>query len=76
MSKTYMPPPVIGYRALSEEEVNLMNAIKAASNQIGNLVKTVQETEGVDLRWVQLGADSIQTGVMQVLRGITKPDSF
>ena len=32
--KTYTPPPVIGYRKLTQTEINLVNEIKEMGNQI------------------------------------------
>lgn len=76
MTKTYKAPPIRGYRDLTEEEVNLVNLIKEQGATLGEMLKMTFELEKVDPRWVRLGVDNIQTGLMQVVRGITRPDSF
>lgn len=69
-------PPIIGYRDLTEAEIQLVNQLKMMAQQVGVMVKATWEIDGVDERWVRLGTDNIQTGFMQVIRGITKPESF
>lgn len=40
--QTYTPPPVSGYRTLSQTEVDLMNRIKAHESETMALVREVQ----------------------------------
>lgn len=74
--KTYTPPPITGYRGLSETEVTTINNIKGVANAVGTLVQAVIQDESTDKRWCKLAADNLQTGFMQLIRAITKPDSF
>jgi hypothetical protein len=67
---------IIGYRTLSEEEINLINEVKTKGNEIGELIEKIRQIPDVDLRWVATGTTDIQKGIMSVIRGIAKPDSF
>lgn len=39
----YTPPPVTGYRALTQTEVDLMNKVKAQGQQLAALIAEVKE---------------------------------
>lgn len=66
-----------GYRELSEQEIALMNEIKGAGGQLGDLVDTLR-TLGTDLdqRWVSIGATHLQEGLMALTRAVAKPEFF
>lgn len=76
MEKTYTPPPVKGYRELSQTEIDLMNKAKAVAEEVGRLVDEVGGTEGVDQRWVSIGQTDLQKGFMSLIRGIARPTTF
>lgn len=65
-----------GYRDLSQEEIDLMNAIKAKGNEFGELLSQLIANVDVDPRWFEIGQMQLQQGIMAVIRSITKPDSF
>lgn len=79
-----------GYRDLSQEEINLMNKIKALAEQVGELVdkleaKTDKEYFDDDLnegnfseacKWVASGKKDLQLGFMQLTRAVAKPTTF
>lgn len=73
-----------GYRELSQEEINLMNEIKAKAAEVGELVEKLESTacaveanlDRPDARWVSLGKDDLQKGFMALTRSIAKPDFF
>lgn len=65
-----------GYRDLTEEEIALMNKIKEASQEIGDLVAEVLATPGVDHRWTAIGCTDLQTGFMALTRAVAQPTSF
>ena len=65
-----------GYRDLSKEEIDLMNEIKAKGVELGELVAKLRATEGLDQRWVSIGATDLQTGLMALTRGVAQPTSF
>ena len=65
-----------GYRELDETEIALMNVIKAKGAEIGEIVDKLRITEGIDQRWVNIGATQLQQGLMALTRAIAKPDFF
>lgn len=78
-----------GYRDLSQEEIDLMNEIKAAGEQLGQLVIKLEMTFTIpspiieddvcctiDKRWVSIGKTHLQQGIMALVRSVAKPESF
>lgn len=81
-----------GYRDLSQEEIDLMNKIKALAEQVGELVAELQlkveedyfrdDVEDTDttyldaMKWVSDGKKDLQLGFMQLVRAVAKPQSF
>lgn len=65
-----------GYRELSQQEIDLMNAIKAKGAELGELVEKLRATEGLDQRWVDIGATDLQTGLMALTRSVAQPTFF
>lgn len=65
-----------GYRELSQAEVDLMNTIKAKGAELGDLVQQLRSTEGLDQRWVSVGATDLQTGLMALTRAVAQPALF
>jgi hypothetical protein len=65
-----------GYRELSQEDIDLMNTIKTKGVELGELVAKLRATEGLDQRWVSIGATDMQTGLMALTRGVAQPTFF
>jgi len=65
-----------GYRELSQAEIDLMNEVKGKGAELGDLVARLRACEGLDQRWVSIGATDLQTGLMALTRGIAKPSFF
>ena len=65
-----------GYRELNAEEISLMNEVKQAGVALGDLVAKLRATEGLDQRWVSIGATDLQTGLMALTRGVAQPTTF
>lgn len=65
-----------GYRDLSQAEIDLMNEIKSKGAELGELVAKLRATDGLDQRWVSIGATDLQTGLMALTRGVAQPTSF
>lgn len=65
-----------GYRELNETEIALMNEIKTAGVALGELVAKLRATDGLDQRWVSIGATDFQTGLMALTRGVAQPTFF
>lgn len=67
---------ITGYRELTEQQIELINVIKAAGNQIGDLVAAVQSMEDIDQRWAATAKTNLQIGFMTLIRSIAQPESF
>lgn len=65
-----------GYRELNETEIALMNEVKAKGAELGELVAKLRATEGLDQRWVSIGATDFQTGLMALTRSVAQPTFF
>jgi len=79
-----------GYRDLSQEEIDLMNKIKALAEQVGELVKELEAKTDIDYfnsdgddtgicaacSWVSSGKRDLQLGFMQLTRAVAKPTTF
>ena len=74
--ETFTQPKITGYRQLNEQEAALMNKIKAKGVELGDLVEQLRATEGLDQRWVSIGATDLQTGLMALTRGVAQPTTF
>lgn len=74
--ETFQQPKITGYRQLNETEAALMNEIKAKGQELGELVQKLRGTEGLDQRWVSIGATDLQTGTMALVRAVAQPTSF
>lgn len=57
-------------------EIELMSEIKAKGDELGALVAKLRATEGLDPRWLSIGATDLQTGLMALTRAVTRPSSF
>ena len=65
-----------GYRELTQVEIDLMNEIKTKGAELGELVNKLRTTEGLDQRWVSIGATDFQTGLMALTRSVAQPTFF
>ena len=74
--ETFIQPKITGYRQLNEAEAALMNEIKARGIELGALVQKLRTIDGLDQRWVSIGATDLQTGLMALVRGVAQPTTF
>lgn len=65
-----------GYRELNEQEIAAMNEIKQKGAELGELVAKLKSAEGLDQRWVSIGATDLQTGLMALTRAVARPTFF
>lgn len=65
-----------GYRELSQTEIDAMNEIKTKGVELGELIAKLRGTEGLDQRWVSIGATDLQTGLMALTRAVAQPTFF
>lgn len=74
--ETFIQPKITGYRQLTQAEANLMNEVKALGESLGALVAKLRETQGLDGRWISIGATDLQMGLMALTRAIAQPTTF
>jgi len=67
---------ITGYRELSQQEIDLMNMVKAAGVELGNTVAQLRANPEIDQRWVSIGATHLQEGLMALTRAVAKPEFF
>ena len=65
-----------GYRELTQAEIDLMNEIKTKGAELGDLVAKLRANEGLDQRWISIGATELQQGLMALTRGVAQPGFF
>ena len=65
-----------GYRDLSPEEVEMINAVKESAQATGDLVDLSTQIAGVDQRALSIARTHLQTGFMWLTRAIAKPEGF
>jgi hypothetical protein len=65
-----------GYRDLNEEEIKAMNNVKEAGAYVGDIIKAMEATEGLDQRWVAIAKTDLQKGFMAATRAIAQPTTF
>lgn len=67
---------ITGYRDLSEDEIALMNEIKAEGERLAALFEKLKATTSLDPRWVAEGRTDLQKGIMCWVRAVAQPTSF
>lgn len=67
---------IIGYRDLTQAEIDLMNECKAMAGTVGGLVDRIKHTEGLDKRWAAIAQTDLQTGFMALIRAVAQPETF
>lgn len=65
-----------GYRDLTQNEIDVMNSIKAIAEQVKEITDGVSNIEGVDKRWLNIGITDLQKGFMAVTRSVARPTTF
>lgn len=68
---------ILGYRELSQAEVDLMNTVKTQAVQVEALIASVKNAgEEIDQRWLAIARTHLQEGFMCLTRAITRPTTF
>lgn len=62
-----------GYRDLSQSEIDSINSIKLAEQDIGQLWQQVSKVEGVDPRQLAIAKTKLQEAFMWFIRGVAQP---
>lgn len=69
-------PKITGYPQLNDEELALINEIKAKAEEVGALVDRLKRHDLVTPRWISIGQTDLQTGFMALVRSVAKPETF
>jgi len=67
------PGAVQGYRTHSQEEIDLVNRIKAVEAEVARVWQDVQERPATDGRMAAIARTEIETGFMWLVRSIFQP---
>lgn len=78
-----------GYRDLNQDEIDLMNEVKAKGLELDELLKKIADTNqalhesgdpgpfaGEAFRWVSIAKTHLQQGLMAATRAVAKPEFF
>lgn len=65
--------PVAGYRPQGATALTMVNANKAAEEQVLRILDVLKEDRNIDQRWLAIGRTSIEQGFMAVNRAVFKP---
>lgn len=68
--------PIVGYRELSQEEIDLANELKELAKTVGQKVDEVMARTDTDKRWCAIGRTDLQTGFMALIRSVLRPETF
>ena len=73
-----MSERIVGYRTLSEAEIELINQCKSMAKQVGALIDRLEECgdDAVDRRWLAIARTDLQKGFMALVRSIAQPETF
>lgn len=78
----YVPPPIKGYRKLTQAELDAVNAVKEHGAVLERAMKAIEDQNiaagcgPLDPRALALAKTNLQQGLMWLTRSITKPGTF
>lgn len=66
-----------GMRTLSDNEIEIMNAIADHGNDLEYFITRMEKSGmGFDTRWLEEGKIHLQIGIMCLKRAVGKPENF
>lgn len=66
--------PIDGYRDLSDDDITVMNEIKAAERDAAALWNRVLSRPDVDKRWGAVAKTHFQEGFSALVRSVARPE--
>ncbi len=66
---------ITGYRDLTQEEIDAMNACKNVESKVAELVTIIKSLPETDQRAAALAITNFQQGFMWLVRSVAKPAS-
>lgn len=73
MSEDHKGLPVAGYKAQSQDNVDLVNRNKKLEELVLRVIDELQSNSNCDGRWVSIARTDIEKGFMALNRAIFKP---
>lgn len=67
---------ISGYRELSQQEIDAMNAVKKTAETVSLQLEALAEIPGIDKRALAIAKTELQTGFMWAVRAIAQPQGF
>jgi hypothetical protein len=67
-------PDIMGYRQLSGEEIDTINRIKQAENELSGLWGEIANSSNVDRRWTAIAKTHFQEGFSALVRSVARPE--
>lgn len=67
---------ISGYRELTQQDVDAMNAVKATAEGVRGVLDTLAKMPGIDKRALAIATTELQTGFMWAVRAIAQPQGF
>lgn len=65
-----------GYRDLTKEEIDAMNAVKGEGERLRELIAQMRTVSTFDHHWIDIAETHLQQGIMAAVRAVARPDSF
>lgn len=65
-----------GYKELDQQQIDMMNSIKSAGKDIGELLDQLETSGKLDGRWLAIAKTDLQKGFMAATRAVAQPDFF
>ncbi|MGL4223842.1 MAG: DUF7681 family protein [Vibrio sp.] len=73
---------ITGYRELNQDEIDLMNQIKAKGEELNTLhdqlcaMHAATSGHAIDYKWLSEGKTDLQKGIMCWVRAVAQPKTF
>ena len=64
---------ITGYRDLSQDEIDLMNKMKALEAEIGNVLAALPKDDACANRWAAIARTHLETGFMFAIKAVARP---
>jgi response regulator of citrate/malate metabolism len=64
---------IAGYRDLTQEEIDAMNALKDAEQKMKELLDGLPVADGNVGRWISLARTNFETGFMFAIKAVARP---
>lgn len=71
-----MTDKIKGYRDLTQDEINQMNAVKEHAIKTGEMIENLELLTTIDKRWLAIAKTDLQKGFMSLVRSIARPETF